>query len=299
MGSTVLGMGYVLTPEERAELIAKNPKNAERIFPYLGGEEVNTSPTQSPHRFVISFGQMPLEQAEQWPDLLTIVRERVKPDRDRLRQNSIGKQRKKYWWRFAGSSPELYEAIAPLPRCLVTAAVSKHLMFAFQPAERIFSHKLFVFPLTTVTAWAVLQSRLHTVWTWLLSSTLEERLNYSATDCFETFPFPTPNPRDPIPALETAGQRLHDARQAYMQETQTGLTATYNQLKDPTAQDDRILALRRLHEDLDRAVLTAYRWQDLQVPPYCPLTPTDHQALTHFEDEVLDRLFQLNANRAG
>ena len=27
-------------------LIAKDPKNAERIFPYLGGQEVNTSPTQ-------------------------------------------------------------------------------------------------------------------------------------------------------------------------------------------------------------------------------------------------------------
>jgi len=85
-GSIVLGMGFVLTPEERAELIAKNPKNAERIFPYLGGEEVNTSPTQSPHRFVISFGQMSLEEAEQWPDLLNIVRERVKPERDRNRR---------------------------------------------------------------------------------------------------------------------------------------------------------------------------------------------------------------------
>ena len=26
-------------------LIAKEPRNAERIFPYIGGEEVNDSPT--------------------------------------------------------------------------------------------------------------------------------------------------------------------------------------------------------------------------------------------------------------
>jgi hypothetical protein len=39
-------MGFVLTPEERDLLVKKNPRNSERIFPYLGGEEVNTNPDQ-------------------------------------------------------------------------------------------------------------------------------------------------------------------------------------------------------------------------------------------------------------
>ena len=30
------------------ELIAKDPRNAERIFPYIGGEEVNDSPDSRP-----------------------------------------------------------------------------------------------------------------------------------------------------------------------------------------------------------------------------------------------------------
>ena len=29
------------------ELIEKDPRNAERIFPYIGGEEVNDSPTHT------------------------------------------------------------------------------------------------------------------------------------------------------------------------------------------------------------------------------------------------------------
>ena len=29
------------------ELIRNDPKNAERIFPYIGGEEVNDSPTHA------------------------------------------------------------------------------------------------------------------------------------------------------------------------------------------------------------------------------------------------------------
>ena len=38
-------------------LIAENPKNAEVIFPYIGGKEVNDSPTHSHHRYVINFGE--------------------------------------------------------------------------------------------------------------------------------------------------------------------------------------------------------------------------------------------------
>lgn len=33
--------------------------------------------------------------------------------------------------------------------------------------------------------------------------------------------------------------------------------------------------LRHLHEELDRAVLTAYGWSDIPVPPYCPPRATD------------------------
>ena len=127
VGTYVLGMGFTLTPEERDILIERNPRNAERIFPYLGGQEVNTSPAQKFDRYVISFGQMSLEEAERWPDLLDIVREKVKPDRDRNKREV----RRKYWWRFGEVAPALYAAIAPIDRCLVTALTSKHRIFDF------------------------------------------------------------------------------------------------------------------------------------------------------------------------
>ena len=70
----VLGMGFtfddtdtkgVASPiAEMHELIAKDPRNAERIFPYIGGEEVNDSPTHAHHRYVINFGEMSEEEAE-------------------------------------------------------------------------------------------------------------------------------------------------------------------------------------------------------------------------------------------
>ena len=60
-------------------LIAKDPRNAERIFACIGGEEVNDSPTHANRRYVINFGQMTEAEARGWPDLMRIVEERVEP----------------------------------------------------------------------------------------------------------------------------------------------------------------------------------------------------------------------------
>ena len=294
-GTVVVGIGFTLTSEERAEIIARDARNAERIFPYIGGEEVNTSPTQSHHRYVISFGDMDLSEAEKWPDLIEIVRERVKPDRDHVKREV----HRKYWWHFGDKRPALYEAIRKIDCCLVNSQTSKFLIFAFQPTDRIFSHALYAYPFDTHTPFAVLQSRIHEFWARLLSSSLEERLRYTASDCFETFPFPNPDPKTKIPLLESLGKQLDEARSAYMLSTDQGLTKTYNHLKDPHDQDPAVASLRRLHQSLDEAVLTAYGWTDIPVPPYAePETDAERRALEAFEDEILDRLFQLNAERA-
>jgi hypothetical protein len=299
-GSVLLGTGFTVTSEERHQLLLKDRKNSERLFAFLGGQEVNTSPTQAYDRYVINFGQMSLSEASKWPDLLDIIRTRVKPERDRLSsKNAVTAQRKARWWLFAGASPQLYTAIAKLDRCLVTARVTKHLCFSFQPTDRIFNEKLYVFPLPDYTQFAVLQSRIHVAWVWLLSSTMKTDLNYSATDCFETFPFPHPDPRTIIPAVRGIGDRLYNERAQYMIDTNQGLTQTYNRLKDSKCDEARICGLRELHEEMDRAVLESYGWTDLDVPPFCPLTPAAGRALAQFQDAVIDRLFALNAERSN
>jgi hypothetical protein len=87
------------------------------------------------------------------------------------------------------------------------------------------------------------------------------------------------------------GERIDVERAQFMRERGVGFTTTYNRLKDQSVNDAGVLALRNLHEELDRAVLDAYGWHDVQVPPYCSAAPSEIEA---FEDEVLDRLFELN-----
>ena len=49
---------------------------------------------------------------------------------------------------------------------------------------------------------------------------------------------------------------------------------------------------------MDAAVLAAYGWSDIPVPPFCLATDADQKAFEAFESEVIDRLFALNARHA-
>jgi hypothetical protein len=294
MGGKLVGAGLAVTIAERETLVAADAANAEVLRPYLGGEDINTSPTGAFARYVIDFTAKTLEQARRWPMLLRIAEEKVRPARENDKRGTY----KTYWWRPGESGGALYAALGTQSKCLVTARVTRHLMFSFQPTNQFFNEKVYAFAFDGFAQFAVLQSRLHSCWTWLLSSTMKTDLNYSASDCFETFPFPQPDPRTVFPDLEAVGERLYNARAAYMVETNQGLTKTYNALKDPACADDRILALRRLHEEMDRAVLATYGWSEVAVPPYLPLTDADRAAAQAFEDEVIDRLYLLNAARA-
>ena len=59
-GADVVGVPSPLSEMER--LCAANPKNRDAIFPYLGGAELNTSPTHAHHRYVINFRDYPLRR---------------------------------------------------------------------------------------------------------------------------------------------------------------------------------------------------------------------------------------------
>lgn len=128
-GSIVLGMGFTFddtsaeaTPiAEMQRLIEDNPKNQERIFPYIGGSEVNSSPTHAHHRYVINFGEMSEEAARQWPDLIAIVEKKAKGTR--------GSHSTAPWWQFERLRDELFRAISSCDRVLVSLFCNKYPSF--------------------------------------------------------------------------------------------------------------------------------------------------------------------------
>jgi hypothetical protein len=293
VGSFLAGAGFILAAAEAETLIQREPRNGQIVRRYVGGEDFSRHPAQSNSRYVIDFGGASREEAQQWPELFRVVEERVKPARANARHD-----RREYWWLFAGRAPEIREHLERRGRVLAVAQTAPHRAFAFIGREYTIANTLVVILLDTWTAFACLQSRVHGTWVDYVASSFKEDVRYTPSDCFETFPFPQSDPRILIPTLESAGQALYDARANYMVDADQGLTKTYNALKDPACTEARILDLRRLHEAMDRAVLDAYAWSDIAVPPYCPVSDGDTAAVHAFEDEIIDRLYVLNAERA-
>jgi hypothetical protein len=274
------------------------------LFPYLNGEDLNSRYDQSPSRWVINFQDWPLDResapadydgpvAADYPDCLDIVREKVKPER-MVHNNKTVRQ---YWWRFERTRPGLYRAISEMKRVLAISVVSSTVAFDFVPKDQIFSNALIVLASSNFSNFALIQSSFHSIWAWQYSSTLETRLSYAPSDCFDTFPFP-----QDLDSLEDIGTRYYNHRQAIMLEHKEGLTTTYNRLHNPYYNKDidpEVVKLRELQIEMDYAVAKAYGWNDLQLEHDFHDTKQGRRFTISetARQEVLDRLLALNHER--
>jgi hypothetical protein len=316
-GCILLGMGFTFddtNPEatpisEMEALIAKDPCNKGRIFPYIGGEELNNSPTQAFHRYAIDFNDMSEAEARGWPDLMDIVEAKVKPVRLPLKREALVRR----WWQYAEKRPGLRRAVFGLDRVLALSEVGQRCAFAFLPAGTVYGHTLVIFPLPRFESFATLQSRTHELWARFFSSSMKDDLRYAPSDCFESFPFPKHWENNE--ALERFGKEYYEFRADLMTRNNEGLTKTYNRFHDPDERDPDILKLRELHDVMDCAVLDAYGWTDLK--PTCEFIldyeeeesedgasrrrkkPWRYRWPDDFRDEVLARLLALNQERAA
>jgi len=319
-GCDVFGIGFVFDDQnekanrmaELHRLVQKDRRNAERIFPYLGGEEFNSSPVITPTRCIIDFGEMGEEEARRWPDLFAIVEERVKPPRSNVTQ----RDRRELWWLYATRSPAYRAFVSQHDRCLGITAISDAFAYGFVTGSPVVAHSLVTFALHRFSDYSLLQSRIHESWAKFFGSSLEERFRYTPTDCFDTFPFPWPAGEEGPTSVEEAGRVYYEFRAALMIRNNEGLTKTYNRFHDPDERSPDILKLRELHAAMDRAVLDAYGWTDLK--PTCEFLldyeedededesgggrrrkkPWRYRWPDDFRDEVLARLLELNRQRA-
>lgn len=297
IGAKILGQGFLLTPQERDALIHRQPQNAEIIMPYIGGDDISTSPLATSDRFVINFGGRTLDEAKAWPDLLAIVEEKVRPERMKAKDHPLGAHGKKYWWQFGSRVERLQAAIEGLKRCLVISRVTKYVGLRFCPINQVFSEAVIVFAKDSHVALAYLESFIHEAWVFERASFLGETLRYTPTDCFETFALPKQWKVNP--PLEELGRKYSELREEIFRQRQEGLTKTYNRFHDRGEQSADIARLRALHVEMDQAVAAAYGWRDLDLGHGFHETK---QGIRYTISEsarrtVLDRLLALNHQR--
>lgn len=243
--------GYILTRQEAVELLKRQDADYARVVkPYVIGRDLTSEPGAQPSRWVIDFGRMGLEEAASCPAALETLRERVKPEKDRNRSADIRER----WWQFTRPRGPMRAALAGLDRYIAGTATGKRLLFAWVDSDVCPSNAVNVFAFDDDYAMGILCSSIHETWARARSSTLEDRLRYTPTSVFATFPWPTPDDqtRDMIAAWS---KKLIELRDRLSIEREVGLTELYNECDEGAHQ-----ALRDLHEQLDRAVALAYGW---------------------------------------
>jgi len=262
-GMKPYGQGFVIEVAEAQSWIAADRRNAEVLFPYLNGEDLNSRPDASASRWVIDFNDRSEPDAAKYELPFRRVADTVKPERQRLKSDGSFVMRKplpQRWWHHAEKRPALRRAIAELPEVLVIARVSKTVMPLRVPTGQVTSEACVVFATGSYSDQAVLSSSLHQLWAITYGSTLETRVRYTPSDVFETYPLPGVA----TARLEEAGRLLDGERRDIMLRRDLGLTKLYNLVNDPSVRGDHhVDRLREIHVEVDEAAASAYGWDGL------------------------------------
>ena len=349
-GSIVLGMGFAVSEELARQLISNDSKNAEVLFQYINGEDLNTHPQQLASRWVINFWDWPLTRngpgtwatasvlqkegwlrdgsvpddypervAQDFPEVLEIVQRLVMPERQRKKEGGdyvLRKPLPQRWWHFAEKRPALYHAIgrgasfakhpegwegfSRLSRVFVICRVTKFVAPAVCTPSQVFSDRTVVFASESFGLFALLCSSINEAWVRKNASSFETRLTYTPSDVFETLPIPLAWSDEII----ERGAIFFEKRSEYCASNAVGLTDFYNEFHSPENQSESIRMLRTIFSEIDRELMVAFQWQDMDMShdfrevPYLP--SGDRIRFTISEDsriELLRRLAMLNRER--
>lgn len=229
---------FILSEEERAELIRSNLRVAPFIRPYLGSEDF----INGLRRFCIWLKGAAPEELRAMPEILMRV-ERVRA----FRAASSAEPTRK-----AAETPTLFFYTSqPTTNYLVVPEVSSErrmfIPIGFMTADTICSNTNYLVPDASPYHFGILSSTMHNAWMRSVCGRLKSDYRYSASIVYNNFPWPEPTDTQRA-AIETAAQGVLDARAQFPNAT---LADRYDPLTMPPE-------LVKAHQALDRAVDAAY-----------------------------------------
>jgi hypothetical protein len=182
-GVQLFGAGFIVTPEEAAQLEADAP-----IKPYRNGRDLTDRPRGV--SVIDLYGHDADVVRRRWPATYQWVLERVKPERDHNNRASY----RDNWWSFGEPRKVLRATLAGLPRYIATVETAKHRVFQFLDAAIAPDNKLVCVALDDGYFLGVLSSAVHVAWALASGTLLEDRPVYNKGFCFKPSPSPSPPP---------------------------------------------------------------------------------------------------------
>ena len=213
---TTKGGNFDISESEAKALLTECPNphgrpNSDVLRPILNGLDILRRGEQ---RWVIDNEDRAQPEAAMYEAPHRLVLERVKPSRDTNRNKWL----KENWWKLQRIRAEMRTSIVALPRFFATTRVSKHRLFLWFSWPMVADDSTVVFARSDDFFFGVLQSRVHEVWALAQGTQLREKVSgfrYTPTTCFETFPMPTPTPKQEQ-AITEAARELNDLRERWL-----------------------------------------------------------------------------------
>lgn len=285
--------------------------NSDVLRPWMNGMDIVRRPSG---KWIIDFGwTMSEADAALYEEPFEHVLRHVKPFRAGNKRDAY----RDFWWRHVEPRQGMWKALRGKTRYMVTCRVAKHRLFVWAEPSVVPDSRLIVVARDDDTAFGILHSRFHELWSLALGGWhgVGNDPQYTPSLGFETFPFPQGLTPD-IPATDyaaderavtiaAAATRLNDLRENWLNPSDL----VRREPEDVPGYPDRILPvsdaaakelakrtltnlynsrpawLVKAHRVLDEAVAAAYGWGD------------DYRAGILTDDEILARLFRLNQER--
>ncbi|MCB2146563.1 MAG: class I SAM-dependent DNA methyltransferase [Deltaproteobacteria bacterium] len=265
-------------------LNAQNPNgrsNQDVIKPWLNGSDITGVPR---NMYIIDFSDYSEKEAELYELPFEYVVREIKPSRLLNRDH----RRRENWWKLGASGAHFKSANRGNYRYIVTPRVSKHRIFDWVSGITIPDSAIVAFTRNDDYFFGILHSRIHELWARNMGTQLREEesgFRYTPRSTFETFPLPWPPGQEPkdderVNRISLLARRLVRLRNNWLRNRFREdndpefftLTNLYNTIPS---------WLRRIHIELDQAVLIAYGWEsDIS------------------ENQILEKLLELNYSRS-
>lgn len=235
------GGNLILSDDEKIDFLIKEPNAEKYILPLVSAYEF----LNGKKRWCLWLVDVEPNDLKQTPEVLKRA-ELVK----KFRLDSVAPSTQKF-----AATPTLFRDRNRPDTFIVVPRVSSenrlYIPFGFFDKNSIVSDTCMSIPDGNQYHFGILMSKMHMAWVKSVCGRLESRYRYSKDIVYNNYPWPeNPNEKQ-IKAIETAAQKVLDAR---LQFPKSSLADLYDPLIMPPA-------LIKAHNELDRAVDLAYRPQ--------------------------------------
>ncbi|MDX1947625.1 MAG: DNA methyltransferase [Pirellulaceae bacterium] len=248
------GGHLLLTSEEKAELVAREPEAAPFVHPFVGAEEF----INGQERWCLWLVEAGAAQLRQLP----LVRERIRAVQKHRQASARATTRE-----LATLAHLFGEIRQPTTNYLLIPGVSsetrRYIPIGFLRPNVIASNLVNVVPGASLYHFGVLTSRMHMAWVRQVCGRLESRFRYSSQIVYNNFPWPVEISAAKEARVVEGAERVLEVRRAcgdgrhgYLPVKKKDAAASLADLYDPLTMPGPLV---KAHAALDRAVERCYQ----------------------------------------